>query len=172
MKITQYQKISSLIRSGDVILWKGTGLIAWTIRKFSGDFSHASLVLRLDEFQGLTDRRWVLEATRIGVFPNLLSNAIKLHGKPFLYPLKNEFSDKRDILVSWGLSHVGTGYDFWGVFRNIFGYVSANLRRMWCSEFVQLDYENAKIREKENKGSRPGDIAQWICFKEPVQIEE
>ena len=167
----KYSIVKPEIYTGDVILWKGTGIVSQTIRLFSGGYSHASLVLRLDEFEGLKDRRFVLEAVHSGVGLNLLSNAMHDHGEAYLYQMKDEYTDKRNAIACWALGRVGTPYDFGGVFRNLFGYISADVKRLFCSEFVYLAYKEAGILN-EQTAPRPGDITRWGCFKNPVRIDE
>lgn len=164
----QYEKISKYILSGDVILWKGNHLISRAIRLFS-EYSHASLILRLNEFEGLKDRRFVLEAVNKGITINLLSEAFKEHGEAYLFSLKEEHNDKRDQIISWAMGKMGTPYDFHGVFRNIFGRVSSDVKRLFCSEYVYESYKEAGI-VGEQKAPRPGDLAKWDCFEEPIAI--
>lgn len=171
MKIIQYQKIAPRIRTGDVILFKGADPFSWLIEKYSKGFCHACICLRLEEFSALKNRRWILEAGALGVYPKLLSKIIEEHKETWLFPLKRKFNFKRDELASWGLSHIGAGYDYWGLFKNLFGYISPDLRRFFCSEFVYYDFAECGIIPKQKKAPRPGDIALWDCFKPMIRLE-
>jgi len=169
MKST-YSRHREGINSGDVILWKGTGLISRLIRFFGG-YSHASLVLRLDEFKGLTDRRFILEANATGIELRILSWRVqKYSGEAWWLPLKEEYCGTREKIVTWALDQVGTPYDFHSLFKNIFGRVSADCTRYFCSEYIFLAYRTAGLVQGKT-APRPGDIAKWDIFKEPVRLK-
>ena len=167
--MNKYSQQREEINSGDVILWKGTGLISRLIRLFGG-YSHASLVIRLEEFEGLIDRRFILEALASGIGLRLLSRRIEDYfGEAWWLPLKDEYSAAREKIVTWALNQVGTPYDFGSFFKNIFGKVSADGRRYFCSEFVFLAYREAGLVQGKT-APRPGDIAKWNVFNEPVRL--
>jgi len=165
-----YSQHQNQINSGDVILWKGDGAISRLIRLYGG-YSHASLVLRLDEFKGLTDRRFILEANASGIELRILSWRIKKYdGEAWWLPLQDEYLSVREKIVTWALGQVGTPYDFHSVFKNIFGRVSVDCQKYFCSEYVFLAYQAAGLVQGDT-APRPGDIAKWTLFKEPVRLK-
>ncbi|WAC06570.1 MAG: YiiX/YebB-like N1pC/P60 family cysteine hydrolase [Thermodesulfobacteriota bacterium] len=168
--MNNYSQHREAIKSGDVILWKGTGAISRLIRLYGG-YSHASLVIRLEEFKGLTDRRFILEANASGIELRILSWRVKKYdGEAWWLPLKKEYCGAREQIVTWALDQVGTPYDFGSVIKNIFGRVSADCTRYFCSEFVFLAYRAAGLVEGKT-APRPGDIAKWDVLNEPVRLK-
>ena len=164
-----YESVREKMASGDVILWKGNGLISWLIRRFT-EFSHASLVLRLKEFRGLKDRRFLVEALGSGVDLRLLSRRLRGYdGEAWWFPLKSEYREKRSAIVAWALNQVGKPYDYGSLFKNILGRVNEDVNAYFCSELVFSSFKHAGL-VCGVKAPRPGDIARWKCLGEPVRI--
>ncbi len=168
--IVPYERARQRMATGDVILWKGNGLISRAIRLWT-PFSHASLVLRLKEFKGLKDRRFLLEALASGIELRLLSRRLNGYkGEAWWFPLLDEYQGKRAEIAAWALNQVGKGYDYGSLIRNMLGRVNADARSYFCSEFVFLAYKRAGI-VRGVKAPRPGDIPDWQCFKLPVKLK-
>ena len=168
-RVVSYENVRDRMASGDVILWKGEGFISWLIRRFT-DFSHASLVLRLKEFQGLRDRRFLVEALASGVELRLLSRRLRgYRGEAWWFPLKTDYQEKRAAIVAWALNQIGKPYDYGSLFRNILGRVSEDAHAYFCSELVFSSFKHAGL-VSGSKAPRPGDIAGWGCLDEPVRI--
>ena len=73
-----YKKYQSQLKTGDHIGWSGTGIISKLIQFFSkGELNHSSLAIRMN-YQGLHDRRFVLEALASGIEFHLLSEKLKI----------------------------------------------------------------------------------------------
>ena len=160
------------MQSGDVVLWKGRGIISRLIRIWS-EYSHASLVLRLKEFENLKDRRFLLEALSSGIELRLLSRRLEEYsGEAWWFPLKSIYdrTGVRQEIATWALKQVGIKYDFDSLFRNALGRVSADAKQYFCSEFVYLAYKQAGL-VKRQKAPRPGDIAKWkYLFQSEIRI--
>jgi uncharacterized protein YycO len=171
MDLTKYDSIRSQIKTGDYFEWAGSGLLSKSIALFTGGFSHGSLLLYLKEYEGKENRRFILEAESSGIVLTLASHRLSEYkGKVWWYSLKKEYESYRDKVAEWALSQVGTPYDFLSVFRNIFGYVSADARRMFCTEYVYLSYKNAGLPIPDVPAPRPGDMYDLGILNPPVEI--
>jgi hypothetical protein len=167
-KLKNYFAIRPFINSGDCILWKGRGLISRLIRLWS-EYSHASLVLKLEEFEGLKNRRFLLEALPSGIELRLLSERLKDYkGEAYWMQLDLTSRDeKRKNIVEWALKQVGKKYDFGSLLKNAISRVNADGRKYFCSEFVYMAYKYVGLVGEE-KAPRPGDIVKWEELFSPV----
>ena len=175
METDKYLECRPNIKTGDMILWKDNGPLGWLIRKFSkGDYNHVSLVVSIEEYDELIDRRFVLEANSPGIILRSLSNEIKdTKGESHWYPLKDEFNDKRMDIGNWAFQRIGVKYDYIGLFRQIFGRISANTDRFFCSEFVYYAWKSVGIKMNEDNlglAPRPGDLPSLGIFKDVVKL--
>jgi hypothetical protein len=169
-----YLNVRSQMKTGDVILWKTVSPIGWAIRMFSGgDFNHCSLVVDINGYDELVDRKFLMESVGSGVVLSSLRRVLKKHdGEAYWLPLKKEFDDKRMDIGNWAFQQVGIKYDYVGLFRQIFGKISANADLYFCSEFTYLAWKNVDI-PMYNPGKlapRPGDIPELGIFENAVII--
>jgi len=163
MDLNKYTEYRSQMQTGDMIEWRKKSLVGWLIRLFSGgDTNHNSLVVDIGGYDDLVNRKFVLESTMSGVVLNSLSNKIEHHkGEAYWTPLKSEFDDKRINIGNWAFLQVGVKYDFEGLFQQIFGRVSAEASKYFCSEYLYFAYKNSDIPIKElddGKAPRPSDM--------------
>jgi len=178
-----YQSIRSQIKSGDVITWEGKGLVSWLIRRWSKR-SHASMCLDLADDNG-DDRRYILEAWEGEFNMRLLSKRLERYpGKAFWHSLNPELDPYRKTIEYNSLSLLGTKYDYESLFANMLGHVSANAKKLFCSEAICLILRES-IPNKILKGYRadkyanmlldgialrPGGIAQLPLFLSEIEI--
>ena len=159
-------EIRHKIKSGHIILWKGEGLISRIIRLFS-EYSHASLVVRLDRYKGLKDRVFLIEALATGLEPRLLSKRLKHYkGEAFILvpdDITDEVAEKITVLaLEKCAEHVK--YDFKSLVKNIFGRVSLSARQFFCSEWVW--WVRVKLGLSKNSvAPRPADLPKLIPGK-------
>ncbi len=169
-----YRKYRPYMRTGDCILWTSHSVLGWLIRKFSNSpFNHASLVICLEEYRGLTDRIFHLEALEGGIEFNLLSQRLLNHrGSALWLPLKPSFDLLRPKIGAWAFEQVGTPYDYGSLFKQILGRVSAEATKLFCSEYCYLAWKNAGIDMPPVKHApRPGDIPDLKIFLSDVGIK-
>jgi len=140
--LTKYNVVKEQLKSGDLLLWQTNGKVGRIIQWYTdSDYSHASLVIRLAEYEGLERHRYTTESLRHGVVLNLLSRRLEHQkGHAWWFPLKDEWNDKRQLIGERALSYVGIPYDFKGIFRFLFGPVSADIQAIFCSELCALAY--------------------------------
>jgi hypothetical protein len=170
MDLTTYNKIRDTLQTGDLIQWRSDTLLGSAIRYFShGPVNHSGLVVRLDDFKGMSDRVWTLEAMD-GIELHRLSRRLKeFKGDVWIYPLKDEYDNLRSLIACWAAEKEGTPYDFGSLFRNVLGKVNADARRLFCSEYAYLAYHAVKI-VRLMKAPTPADMPGLGIFKEPIMI--
>jgi len=172
MTMELYRKHQETLQTGDCLLWRSRPVIGWLIRLFSwAKVNHAGLVVRPHEHGPFKDRRFTLEALESGIILRLLSERLRgFDGQVYLYPLKEEFAFTREGIGDWAIKLEGTPYDYSSLFRQIFGRVSADMKRLFCSEFCYFAWKENGIPIEEEKAPRPGDIPKLGIFKEPILI--
>lgn len=133
--LDSYLAVRDQMKTGDLLQWKSDSLIGSLIRWRTGaEVNHSGLVLRLQEYEGLERRRWTSEAVGHGVYPVLLSRKLEsFKGSGWWHPLKDD--SLRTEIGRRMVGMFGVGYDFHAIFRQIFGRVSMDLRRLFCSEY-------------------------------------
>ncbi|SFM85060.1 YiiX/YebB-like N1pC/P60 family cysteine hydrolase [Thermodesulforhabdus norvegica] len=153
------------IKTGDAILWKGNGLISRLIRLWT-PFSHASLVLRFKRHDTLQDRVFLVEALTSGLELRLLSKRLEhYNGRAYWFHI--DVDEKAEsAIIDYALTMCASGipYDYGSLIKNIFGRVSADATRFFCSEFVFNTWVEAGILSMppSGKAPRPGDIPKWV----------
>ena len=147
------------IGSGDLIEWAATSTLGRLIRWVTGrDVNHSSLAVKL-KLDGLAGRRFILEALADGLELNLLSNSLAGYsGKVYWHQLRPDLEYAREKMVAWALvkktEHVK--YDYGSLFANLFGKVSLDGRRYFCSEFYHAALIHAGLAPAAAAAIRPG----------------
>jgi len=171
-KLDLYIKERPDMKTGDLLQWRSESFLGAAIRFFSrANVNHSGLIISLNEYSGLVDRRFTLEALGSGIVLRLLSERVREHkGRLWLYPLKNEFDICRDAVAEWALLKVGTPYDYKSLLKQVAGRVSSNASRLFCSEYCFMAWKAAGIPVTSKKAPRPGDMPGLGIFKDPVRI--
>jgi hypothetical protein len=114
-----YNKIKDQTKTGDGIAWHGHSLLGATIQGASGGmYQHASMILRMSEYEGEERRRYHTEATERGVFQNLLSKKLEAQfGEVYWYPLRDEWNVHRAEIGRRLIDMMGGGYDYSTLFK-------------------------------------------------------
>jgi hypothetical protein len=185
-----YKQIRNQIKTGDMLEWRSRSALGYVIRFFSGkDKNHTSLCVDLKEYANYQyPHKFVLEAEPNGIELNLISRLLEEYsGSVWWSPLRPEFDSKRDLIAQWALEKAGIKYDYKGLFKNIFGHVSADARHFFCSEFrfivlvavgilPQYTYDSGRkivvdtVTGKPVKAPRPGEFKQYDIDLPAVQI--
>jgi hypothetical protein len=164
MTPTPYSMLRPQMSTGDAILWQGEGLISGVIRKWS-KFSHASLVVQFR--RGHRKKVFLVEALPSGLELRSLSDRlISYQGRAFLYHTR-ALPFKRDKMWEFAISHCAKGmpYDYRGLLNNMFGRVSSDAAKFFCSEFVWAAWVHAGYVEATEKAPRPGDLPEWDFYR-------
>lgn len=173
--LSKYYAVREQMRTGDLLTYRTDGAISWTIRRWSPGANHAGMVLSMDEYSGEEWRRWTLEATGHGPRMAYLSTLLeRLHGEAYWHQLKPEFSEaNRNAAGCWALEQQGVvKYDFAGVLKQMFGSVSADLSKLWCSEYVYFSWVKGKILpyEGDEDGPKPSALPEMGVTLPPLLI--
>jgi hypothetical protein len=163
MKSLTYSELRPLLITGAIVLWKSPGIIPWLIRQWS-EYSHASLIVRLDDYVELKDRVWLVEALAQGISLGILSKELEGYkGEAFvLIPELN--IHQQSIIRQFALNECGerVDYDFFGLFANVFGRISFDVRKYICSEFCYQAMVECGQCPVMNQAPRPGDLPIWV----------
>ena len=174
MDISKYYRIRDTLKTGDVVQWKTYGFVSWLIRKFSkGNENHTSLIVEVGGYDGLTNRKFMLEAQGHGIVLTSLSKRITEHkGEAYVLQLEDRFDNKRINVGNWAFLQVGIKYDYDSLFKQMSGKVLANADQYFCSEFAYLAYKNADIPmyNPDDLAPRPCDMEDLGIFKMPIQL--
>lgn len=161
-----YKSLARFMKTGDLLLWRSNSLLGAAIRFFShGSVNHASGIICFPDYDGGYNRRWTTEALEHGTVLNYLSKRLEEYdGSVWWYPLKDEWELKRNEIGRRALEMIGVGYDFGSLFKNAVAKVSADARRLFCSEyyFLSLGFEG--------KAPTPADLPELGIYKQEVQI--
>lgn len=161
-----YESARATLRTGDIVLWKGNSLLSRAIRIWS-KYSHASLVVRFNPSSDgttLGDQVFLIEALGSGLeFRRMSTRILKYDGKVHvLQPVMAEESRRAVFDFAFSRLADGIGYDYGGLFANVFGRVSSDANRYFCSEFAYAALAHCGIVPKRDKAPRPGDMPDWI----------
>ncbi|MEE9372918.1 MAG: YiiX/YebB-like N1pC/P60 family cysteine hydrolase [Saprospiraceae bacterium] len=166
----QYQDIRSNIKDADILLYKGTGLFSYLIKKITrSEYSHAGLAVRWN------DRLMVMEAVGRGVIVTPLStNVRKYHGDVEWFQCKEKISDeKRLLIIQFAQKELGKKYSILGVLwiayhillKKPFTESESDItsKRLFCSLYVASSYNQASLnldlaRGKPDYLTTPDDI--------------
>lgn len=173
-KLDRYYSIRHLIDTGDLLEWRGTGLVARGIRLFTGrSVNHSSLCVRMP-FGYDEPRRFMIEADSSGLEFRLISKVLESYdGQVWWYQLRPEFNHLRNDIGRWAFDCLATnnGYDYSSLFAQMFGRVSLDGRRYFCSEFYDAMLINHGIAPSDPRGARrPGDFEELGVFTQKIRI--
>jgi hypothetical protein len=158
--LSRYNIIRDLMRSGDVIQWRSDSLLGEAIRlRKGGDINHTSIVIRLQEYEGLERRVFTLEALEHGVVLNLLRRRLEsFDGQAYLLRLREQFDPQRQAIGERALSCVGIPYDYPGILQECFGNAKMDLKRLFCSEMGWY----ALTGKEEGEAPDPAELQEYL----------
>ena len=160
-----YNAVKNDLRTGDLILWQAHNVIGRIIQLFTrSSISHASLVIRLAEYEGTERRRFTTEAVGSGVMLTLLSRKLEHGTVVWWYPLLDSWNDRRQEIGEKALSYIGVPYDFKSIFKFLFTEISADAKAIFCSELAFICYGFT------GAAPAPDDLPRLGIFKDRVRI--
>lgn len=174
-KEIHYDDVRNGIKNGDVLLYKGRGIISYLIKKCTySEYSHAGLAVWWNE------RLMVMEAVGKGVIVTPLStNVENYHGDVDWFRCKQEVSDADRLkMIQFAQMELGKSYSRLAILRIAFRiflkcpfsendtfYTS---KRLFCSFYVAAAYNLIDLDLKQNKADHfttPDDIGRSPLLK-------
>jgi len=168
-KVKDYESLRNEIGSGDVLMYKGTGMTSWVIKKATGsEYSHAGIVVWWN------NRLMVMEAVGKGVIVTPLSANIDHYvGDVEWYRSVDPISDdKRISMVQFAQKESAKKYSTWkATFLGMGRYIGLDFDKddelkksdqLFCSQYVSAIYTAVGVDLKKNTGDAfmvPDDIA-------------
>lgn len=165
--LTTYNSVKANMLTGDLLMWSGDRIVSRMIRwRTLSEFSHASLVIRLAEYEGSEGRRFVTEAMSDGIVLNVLSARLaNYNGRVWWYPLDDDrVNIKRINVGECALSLIGTPYDYQSILRLCLKRVSTEINKLFCSEYCAVCYGLG------GEAPTPADMPKLGIFKSPVRL--
>lgn len=164
--LKEYEENRDQMKTGDLLLWRSNSLLGSLIRFFSkGKVNHASLLLRIIAYEGQEKRVFTSEALEHGVVINPLSLRLQEYdGEVWWYPLRKEWDNERNAIGVRALQYLGVGYDYGSLFKNAICRVSADVRKLFCSEYYYI------CLGRSGTAPTPEDLKEYKWFKKPVLI--
>lgn len=164
--LPSYELNRDQMKTGDLLLWRSNSLLGVIIRRFSkGIVNHASLLVRLSEYEGIERRVFTSEALEHGIVLNLLSKRMKEYdGDIWWYQLKPEWNVERTKIGERAFEYMGTPYDYDSLFKNAICKVSAEATKLFCSEYYYI------CLGQKGKAPTPQDLISFGWFNKPVLI--
>ena len=161
-RLKMYRAYSGMMRDADMIEWASYSALGRAIRWFTGaDVNHTSAVVHLT-YQGLEDRRFMVEALEGGPELRLVSERLlKFSGRVYWYKLREDIvPEGRAKAAAWLMHELALGkhYDYPNLLANALGAVSLNGRQWFCSELyhAMLIAAGYAAKPKNGKAIRPG----------------
>ena len=164
--LSAYEKVKAEMETGDLLLWRSYSLLGLLIREFSkAPVNHASLIMRIEPYEGSEGRRFIAEALEHGVVLNLLSKRLaEEEGEAWWYPLNDEWALKRGQIGERALKFMGTPYNYGALCKLAIEKVEAGTESMVCSEYY---FESLGFT---GDIPTPGELPSLGIFKDPVKV--
>jgi hypothetical protein len=161
-----YNAVKDNMKTGDGIAFHGHSLLGATIQGISGGmYQHASMIIRLSEYEGEERRRYHTEAMERGVFPNLLSKKLEnFEGEVYWYPLHELRDNLRKDIGRRLIDMMGGGYDYSTLFKmSVYHPETQDDYDFICSEVLYraLGY-SGKIPSPNELFCEGGDKDCWV----------
>lgn len=183
--LEKYYEVRNQIKAGDVLTWRSptfypvaAAIQAWVPKGYH-KCCHISTVVTAPAY---ADRLMMMEATgATGVVPIAISHRLeKFHGQVWWHQMKKEcmMPHNREKMERWLWQQAWKEYDFFGVFRQMFSYISTDARKLFCSElsgeavkFCYWGFLSPKTdieKEAFDKFSRGNALRPWDVVALPI----
>jgi len=181
-RMVKYAQVRDQIKNGDVLMYKGRGLVSSVIRWVThSPYSHAALAVWWNQ------RLMVMEAKGQGVIVNPTSRSIRHYrGDVEWFSCKKEISeDDRLRMVIFAQEELGKSYGRWkAILLGIKILFEHDLekrdrlkreKRLFCSEYVAQIYNFIGLDLKKGRSDRftkPDDIANSPLLEKRGQLKK
>jgi hypothetical protein len=176
--LTAYKEIRPLMKTGDRLEFASYSFVGNMIRLVTRKkVNHTAAILNI-KYPGMEERRMVIEALEHGIEMMILSERLaRFDGEVYFTPVtsgsftalgKPEIKTRTEI-GCWLLKGLGVPYDYDSLFRNLFGVVSQNARKFFCSEYYQMALASVGLLPG-GKALRPGEFDNFDIFGSEIRI--
>ena len=164
-KLSRYNKMRPKIKTADSLVWQTNTVIGKMMQCWGrSPYTHVSMIVRFLEYD--VERVYVFEEHKHGAVLLPLSNRILAHnGHAWVFPLNPDLDTIRKSMAAWALSKQGTKFDYKGLFENIGYRISEHTRKMICSAYYWLAFEEGAGIKRDKSGVKytaPTNLAQSI----------
>ncbi len=181
-RIVKYAQARDQIKNGDVLMYKGRGLVSSVIRWVThSPYSHAALAAWWNQ------QLMVMEAKGQGVVVNSTSRSIRHYrGDVEWFSCKEEISeDDRLRMVKFAQEELGKSYGRWKTIllgiKILFEHDLEKRdrlkrgKKLFCSEYVAQIYNSIGLDLRKGRSDRftkPGDIANSPLLEKRGQLKK
>jgi len=153
------------MQTGACILWRGKS-VAHKVMQLWTDLTHASLIIRLDKYDLLKDKVFLIEAYEHGLEFNDLEEQMEGKDDDVYLFVPSELSRWNKITIfkdAFNFLAKDKGYDYFGLVYSAVAHPERNPERFFCSEFVDYIWTISGLKRKEpgRYAPWPGDIPKW-----------
>lgn len=171
MNFELYESIKEEMKTGDGLGWGKQSLTSATIKLISdGPLSHASMIIRLSEYENEERHRYHTEAGSNGVVLARLTAALgSCNGEVYWYPLKDEWNPLRLAIGRRLLEMMGAGYDYSTLFKmGVYHPPTEDDDSFICSEVLYRALgQKGKIPSPNEIFCEGGDKEYWLNIWKP-----
>lgn len=188
--LTVYETIRGNIKSGDMLQYESESALGWLIRQYSRDKRFCWIIPYgshptpnpnhtaplITDYEDKKFRVYCIEALEHGPELTHTSERLKNHkGHVWYYPLLDKYDYCRTDIKFWlmDVAALKVGYDYGSIFKQMAAAVSADAKKLFCSETEFLGCkEGGKIPELQGItiAPKPAYMPSLGIFGEPTQL--
>lgn len=159
--LKKYYDYRENIKPGDLISFSDHPSIISRLISLRTGSIHTHSAMVIDRIGPTGQRLLIIESLNSGPAPRYLSDRVKNYkGNVWHFPLKFVTGQQRENAVAcvWDFVCRGVKYDYHSLFKQIIARVSINARELFCTEMVQVAWEQAEIMKHASKVFYPGEL--------------
>ncbi len=154
MDLTHYLGVREGLKTGDLLVVEGQGLISKVIQwKTKSPYSHVGLLVRFS-LLGINRVFLVHSTSKTGIVLLPLSRYLsELEAPVSIIPLQLDHQkcppkELRTQITRYVMMQLGLGYDFKGILNYLLPWIQQSKADMYCSEFAASTYRRVGLLKK------------------------
>ena len=160
-----FEQLKPKMETGACVLWRHHALFSDIIGVWT-EYTHASLIVRLDKYDLLKDKVFLIEAYENGLEFNDFEQQYQYKDADvYLFVPKglNRWNTLTIFKNAFELLARNEGYDFAALIESAYHHPDRDPKKFICSEFVDYIWiiNGLKRRVENNYAAWPGDIPKW-----------
>lgn len=168
----KYDEYKDQMQTGDLLLCRGFNPLGAAIQVIKNEsISHAAMILRLKEYEGIEGRRYYTGADGHGTNIQVLSRYLRAYnGEIFWYPLRSCYDHMRQEIGNRLMEMIGIDYGDMKLVQMIGGLKIEELQKdqvpetLICSEYI------AMCMGIKGTVPTPAQLPGYGYWSEPIQI--